>query len=71
MANLTFGSPVQKALEPVALDIMLPQVYEENIDISGWLVSEKLDGVRGYWDGRILMSKNGIPFHPPAAFIQK
>jgi DNA ligase-1 len=53
-----------------ALDLMLPQVYEENINISGWLVSEKLDGVRGYWDGKTLMSKNGNPFHPPAAFIQ-
>jgi DNA ligase-1 len=52
-----------------ALEIMLPRVYEENIDISGWLVSEKLDGVRGYWDGRRLLSKNGIPFHPPAEFL--
>lgn len=53
-----------------ALEIMLPQVYEENIIVSGWLVSEKLDGVRGYWDGRTLMSKNGMPFHPPAAFTR-
>lgn len=53
-----------------ALEIMLPQVYEENIDISGWLVSEKLDGVRGYWDGKTLMSKNGTPFHPPAEFLK-
>jgi len=53
-----------------ALDIMLPQVYEEDIDISGWLVSEKLDGVRGYWDGKTLMSKNGIPFHPPVEFLK-
>lgn len=57
------------ASEVVALDIMLPQVYEENIDISGWLVSEKLDGVRGYWDGKALLSKNGIAFQPPAAFL--
>lgn len=53
-----------------ALEIMLPQVYEDNIDISGWLVSEKLDGVRGYWDGKTLMSKNGIPFNPPAEFLK-
>lgn len=52
----------------IALEVMLPQVYEENINVSGWLVSEKLDGVRGYWDGGTLMSKNGIPFHPLAAF---
>lgn len=53
-----------------ALEIMLPKVYEENLDISGWLVSEKLDGVRGYWDGTTLRSKNGIPFQPPAGFLQ-
>lgn len=53
-----------------ALEMMLPQVYEENRDISGWLVSEKLDGVRGYWDGTALISKQGIPFHPPAVFLK-
>jgi len=53
-----------------ALDIMLPQVYEENIDISGWLVSEKLDGVRGYWDGERLLSKQGNLFQPPPEFTK-
>jgi len=52
----------------ICLDIMLAQVYEENINVSGWLVSEKLDGVRGYWDGKRLLSKNGNPFYPPASF---
>ena len=35
----------------------------------GWS-AKKLDGVRGYWDGKILMSKNGIPFNPPAEFLK-
>lgn len=56
--------------EAAALDIMLAQVYEENIDVSGWLVSEKLDGLRGYWNGKMMLSKNGAPFHPPAAFTR-
>jgi DNA ligase-1 len=56
-------------LPALALDIMLPQVYAENINVSGWLMSEKLDGVRGYWDGRQLLSKKGHPFHPPGEFI--
>ena len=51
-----------------AFDPMLPAVYEEGIDVSRWLMSEKLDGVRGYWDGRRLLSKNGTPFSPPRAF---
>lgn len=50
------------------LEIMLPQVYEGGIDLSDWLMSEKLDGVRGYWDGRHLLSRNGLPFYPPPEF---
>ncbi|MBE0502315.1 MAG: DNA ligase [Desulfuromonadales bacterium] len=49
---------------------MLPQVYSEQVDVAGWLMSEKLDGVRGYWDGKQLLSKNGNPFFPPPAFIE-
>lgn len=28
-------------------------------NVGGWLASEKLDGVRAYWDGRNLLSRNG------------
>ena len=50
------------------LEIMQPLVYHQGMEVSGWLMSEKLDGVRGYWDGTRLLSKNGFPFHPPPAF---
>lgn len=53
-----------------AAELMLPQVYARQVDVGGWLLSEKLDGVRGYWDGRQLLSKNGNLFYPPAEFIQ-
>ncbi len=53
-----------------ALEIMLSQVYEQGVDVSSWLMSEKLDGVRGYWDGRQLLSKNGTPFYPPSIFVR-
>jgi DNA ligase-1 len=49
-------------------DLMLPKVFSAATDVSGWLLSEKLDGVRGYWDGHRLFSKHGHLFHPPAAF---
>ena len=51
-----------------ALEIMLPLVYEDGADISGWLMSEKLDGIRGYWDGRQLLSKSGKQFRSPPSF---
>jgi DNA ligase-1 len=50
------------------LEIMLPKVYRGDIELSGWLYSEKFDGVRGYWDGRRLLSRSGIPFEAPPAF---
>ena len=53
-----------------AAEPMLPKVYSEQVDISGWLMSEKLDGVRGYWDGQQLFSKNGHPLNPPPEFIR-
>ncbi len=53
-----------------AVEPMLPKVYSEQVDIRGWLVSEKLDGVRGYWDGQQLFSKTGHLFSPPAEFVR-
>lgn len=53
-----------------AMEPMLPQVYKEQVDVSGWLMSEKLDGVRGYWDGKRLLSKNGNILYPPAPFTR-
>jgi len=53
-----------------SFDPMLPRVYSSDVDVSGWLMSEKLDGVRGYWDGQQLYSKNGHLFHPPPQFTE-
>ena len=53
-----------------AAEVMLPQVYSPENDVSGWLMSEKYDGVRGYWDGHQLFSKNGKKFYPPLEFVQ-
>lgn len=56
--------------EAQAFEVMKPSVYKEGIQLSDWLMSEKLDGVRGYWDGRQLHSKNGTLFHAPQAFTK-
>lgn len=53
-----------------AAELMLPQVYREQVEVSGWLMSEKLDGVRGYWDGQQLLSKNGNRLFAPAEFTR-
>ncbi len=39
------------------------------IDPAGWLVSEKLDGVRALWNGRSLCFRSGLPIAAPAWFL--
>lgn len=47
----------------------LPQIYSERYDPAGYLVSEKLDGVRAYWDGSSLRFRSGRIIHAPAWFM--
>ena len=51
--------------------LQLAKSYHENIDVSQYYVSEKLDGVRGRWDGKRLLSKNGNEYFAPKWFIDK
>jgi len=39
-------------------------------NVTGWLLSEKLDGVRALWDGKCLKSRNGKTFHCPSWFTE-
>jgi DNA ligase-1 len=48
--------------------LLLAHVWENDIDLSGWWMSEKLDGVRAYWDGAQFMSRLGNIFHAPDWF---
>ncbi|WGE52916.1 DNA ligase [Actinobacillus equuli subsp. haemolyticus] len=50
-------------------DLMLLGQYRDQ-DINGWVMSEKLDGIRGYWDGKQLISRQGNPLAPPDYFIK-
>ncbi|WFD32744.1 hypothetical protein MSPP1_003795 [Malassezia sp. CBS 17886] len=40
------------------------------IDPAGWWISEKLDGVRAFWDGKQLWSRRGKPWPAPAWFCE-
>lgn len=46
---------------------MLAKDYEGQ-DVTGWWISEKLDGVRALWDGESLTSRNGNIFAAPNWF---
>lgn len=48
--------------------LLLAETWDNAADISGWWLSEKLDGVRAYWDGQQFTSRQGNLFHAPAWF---
>lgn len=39
-------------------------------NIANWYMSEKLDGIRAYWNGKELLSKNGNKIYAPDWFIK-
>jgi DNA ligase-1 len=53
-----------------AIEIQKPKVYKENKNIIGWFMSEKLDGIRGYWTGKELQTRKGKKIHTPKWFIK-
>ena len=55
----------------LAPPLLLAQRYSEQYDLADYLVSEKLDGVRAYWDGKSLRFRSGKPIHVPAWFTAK
>lgn len=50
--------------------IQLANIYYDGINVEDYLVSEKLDGVRAYWDGEQLISRAGHIYQAPQFFIE-
>ena len=48
--------------------LMLANVYSRSVQLADYWVSEKYDGVRGYWDGQKLLSRGGQTIYAPAWF---
>lgn len=48
--------------------VMLATDFHSGLDISQYWVSEKLDGVRGRWDGHKLVTRSGMPIDAPEWF---
>jgi DNA ligase-1 len=52
------------------IQVMLAQTYKPELlpDPKGWYISEKLDGVRCYWNGSAMYTRNNNLFYPPDWF---
>lgn len=55
---------------PTTPALMLAKVYRPGMDLADYWVSEKFDGLRGYWDGTQLWTRGGEPVHAPAWFTE-
>ena len=49
--------------------LLLLKVYKDQ-NITGWVMSEKLDGIRAFWDGKQLVSRGGKIINAPKWFIK-
>lgn len=49
--------------------ILLANVYRDQVDVSRYLASEKLDGVRAIWDGQTLRFRSGKTINAPGWFL--
>lgn len=65
---VTQSAQAQDALPP---GLMLAKTYTESAAISDYWISEKLDGVRGRWDGRQLHTRGGHLITPPGWFTAR
>ncbi len=48
--------------------LMLAKTWRPGMPLKAYWVSEKYDGVRGYWDGRVLRTRGGTVIATPAWF---
>jgi DNA ligase 1 len=51
--------------------LLLAHVASDDVDPAPYLISEKLDGVRAVWNGKILRFRSGNTVNAPAWFIAK
>lgn len=58
------------SLEAKKPELLLLNNYEDDINVTSWYMSEKLDGVRAFWDGEKLISRSGKVFKAPRFFTE-
>jgi DNA ligase-1 len=50
--------------------LLLAESWDNATDLTDWWMSEKLDGVRAYWDGKQFLSRQGNIYHAPDWFFE-
>jgi len=68
LAVLGYGTAPVTLASDVKPPLMLANVYRPGIQLADYWVSEKYDGVRGFWDGQKLLTRGGQAINTPAWF---
>ena len=68
LASGALCAPLAWAQRSDAPALQLAGRYRPGMDLRGWWVSEKYDGVRAHWDGKQLRTRGGERIHAPAWF---
>lgn len=50
--------------------LLLAHAWDNVQDLTGYWMSEKLDGIRAYWNGKTFISRLGNEFYAPDWFVQ-
>jgi len=63
--RLSFVAPKATKGDPISGGVLLAEHWDHVSDPTGCWMSDKLDGVRAYWNGEGFYSRNGNLFHAP------
>lgn len=69
VVGLARAQEATPAAEKTSPALLLANVWTPAIDPAGWWVSEKYDGLRGFWDGEKLWSRKGNAIQAPEYFL--
>jgi DNA ligase-1 len=69
-ASSAAAATTEEAEESKGPPLLLAHSWEGDLDLTGWWMSEKLDGVRAYWDGKQFLSRLGNPYLAPDWFTE-
>lgn len=68
------GTPLparkKSAAKKDAPPLLLAHAWDSAMELDGWWMSEKLDGVRAYWTGETFLSRLGNRYHAPDWFTE-
>jgi DNA ligase 1 len=64
----SFSTPAPSKPPVKAPPLLLAESWNRELNPTGYWLSEKLDGVRAFWDGMHFVSRQGNRFHAPSWF---